>query len=206
MSFTTVKSGERQSRLFFQETAPYQGLLLKRVDWRSLPVEAVSSLVDGFEDAKGIAPRIWLEAQDPTQAVHVPLQNRKNSAELQGLIGLSPAEAEVTGLNKLLSSGRWFTSDDRTTIILDQDMAHALQVKTDGTETIQVWGHTFTVIGSFDGARFDKALDLDGEPLTPVTFPKNQDLKSVKLNKKPWNRGDDIRSFQSRYHHIPASQ
>ena len=206
MSFTTVKSGERQSRLFFQETAPYQGLLLKRVDWRSLPVEAVSSLVDGFEDAKGIAPRIWLEAQDPTQAVHVPLQNRKNSAELQGLIGLSPAEAEVTGLNKLLSSGRWFTSDDRTTIILDQDMAHALQVKTDGTETIQVWGHTFTVIGSFDGARFDKALDLDGEPLTPVTFPEESGSEISEVEQEAMESGDDIRSFQSRYHHIPASQ
>jgi len=107
MSFTTVKSGERQSRLFFQDTAPYQGLLLKRVDWRSMPVEAVDSLVDGFENTEGIAPRIWLEARDATQAVHVPLQYGKNSAELQGLIGLSPAEAKVTGIDTLLSSGRW---------------------------------------------------------------------------------------------------
>jgi len=133
---------------FFNDTAPYQGLLLKRVDWRSLPVEAVGNLVDGFKDAQGIAPRIWLEAQDPTQAVHVPLQYGQNSAELQGLIGLSPSEAEVTGLDKLLSSGRWFSSDDRIPIILDQNMARALGVATDGTETIQVWGHSFTVIGT----------------------------------------------------------
>ena len=206
MSFTTVKSGERQSRLFFNDTAPYQGLLLKRVDWRSLPVEAVDNLVDGFKDAKGIAPRIWLEAKDPTQAVHVPLQFGKHRAELQGLIGLSPSEAEVTGLDKLLSSGRWFSSGDRTSIILDQDMAGALGVATDGTQTIQLWGHSFTVIGTFDGAKFDKALDLDGEPLTPVTFPQEAGSEISEVEQEAMESGEDIRSFQSKYHHIPASQ
>ncbi len=206
MSFTTVKSGERQSRLLFNDTAPYRGLLLKRVDWRSLPVEAVAGLVDGFKDAQGIAPRIWLEAQDPTQAVHVPLQHGESSAELQGLIGLSPSEAEITGLDKLLTDGRWFTSNDRTTILLDQDMAHALQVKTDGTGTVKLWGYTFTVIGTFNGALFDKALDLDGEPLTPVTFPEESSSEISEEEQEAIESGEDIRSFQSRYHHIPASQ
>ncbi len=206
MSFTTVKSGERQNRLLFQSSAPYQGLLLKRVDWRSLPVEAVSSLIDGFEDAKGIAPRIWLEAGNPAQAVHVPLQNGANSAELEGLIGLSPSEADVTGINKLLHSGRWFTSDDRLSIILDQDMAEALDVKGDGSSTIQLWGYPFTVIGTFKGTEFDQALDLDGEPLTPVTFPEESGSEITEVEQEAMESGDDIRSFQSRYHHIPASQ
>lgn len=206
MSFTTVKSGERQSRLFFQDTAPYQGLLLKRVDWRSLPVEAVGNLVDGFQDAKGVAPRIWLEAENATQAVHVPLQHGQNNAELQGLIGLSPSEVEVTGLDTILTSGRWFTSTDRTAIIIDQDMAEALQVKTDGTETIDMWGHPFTVIGSFHGATFDQTVDLDGEPLTPVTFPEESGTEISEVEQEAMESGDDIRSFQSRYHHIPASQ
>lgn len=206
MSFTTVKSGERQSRLLFNDNAPYRGLLLKRVDWRSLPVEAVDSLVDGFKNAKGIAPRIWLEAQNPTQAVHVPLQHGKNSAELQGLIGLSSSEPEVTGLDKLLTAGRWFTSNDRTVILLDKDMARTLQVKTDGTGTIQVWGHPFTVIGTFDGALLDKALDLDGEPLTPVTFPEESGSEISEVEQEAIESGEDIQSFQGRYHHIPASQ
>ncbi len=206
MSFTTVKSGERQSRLLFQETSPYQGLLLKRVDWRSLPVEAVSNLVDSFEDAKGIAPRIWLEAGNPTQAVHVPLQHGANSAELEGLIGLSPSEADITGLDKLMSSGRWFNSDDRLSIILDQDMAEALRVKSDGSSTIQLWGYPFTVIGTFKGADFDQALDLDGEPLTPVTFPEESETEITEVEQEAMESGDDIRSFQSRYHHIPASR
>ncbi len=206
MSFTTVKSGKRQSRLFFQESAPYQGLLLKKVDWQSLPVEAVSILVEGFQDASGIAPRIWLEAKNSTQAVHVPLQHNNNSAELQGLIGLSPSETEVTGLDKLLTAGRWFTSNDRLAIILDRNMAQALNVPTDGTGKIKVWGQDFTVIGSFDGASFDQALDLDGESLTPVTFPEESGAAITEVEQEAMESGDDIRSFQSRYHHIPASQ
>lgn len=206
MSFTTVKSGERQSRLFFQDTAPYQGLLLKRVDFRSLPVEAVDNLVDGFQNARGIAPRIWLEARNPTQAVHVPLQHNKNSAELQGLIGLSPAEADVTGLGKLLISGRWFNDKDQLAIILDQGIASELGVKTDGTESIKVWGYDFTVIGSFEGTVFDQAIDLDGDPLTPVTFPEESGAELTEVEQEALESGDDIRSYQSRYHHIPASQ
>ncbi|MBU1453660.1 MAG: ABC transporter permease, partial [Proteobacteria bacterium] len=206
MSFTTVKSGKRQSRLFFLERAPYQGLLLKKVDWRSLPVEAVSILVDGFQDATGIAPRIWLEAKEATQAVHVPLQHNENNAELQGLIGLSPSEAEVTGLDRLLTAGRWFTSDDRLAIILEQNMANALGVRANGTEKIKLWGQDFTVIGSFAGTSFDQTLDLDGEPLTPVTFPEESGTEITEVEQEAIESGDDIRSFQGRYRHIPASQ
>ena len=166
----------------------------------------MGSLIDGFENTEGIAPRIWLEARDASKAVHVPLRHKKNKATLQGLIGLSPAEAEVTGLNHLLSSGRWFTDDDRLAIILDENMAKALSVKTDSSETITVWGYDFTVIGSFSGQRIDNALDLDGEPLTPVTFPQESGSELTEVEQEAMESGDDIRSFQSRYHHIHASQ
>jgi ABC-type lipoprotein release transport system permease subunit len=206
MSFTSVKSGQRQGRLFFQETAPYLGLLLKRVDWRSLPVEAVNNLVNGFQDTQGIAPRIWLEAGDPTQSVHVPLRNGTRSAELLGLIGLSPAEAQVTGLDSVLTAGRWFTSSDTSAIILDEDMARSLNVKVDGSQSIQMWGQPFTVIGTFKGSQLDQTLDLDGEPLTPVTFPEEAGAATTEVEQEALESGDDIRSFQSRYHHIAASQ
>ncbi len=206
MSFTTVKSGERQSKLFFQDTAPYQGLLLKRVDWRSLPVKAVDKLVNGFENCRGIAPRVWLEAHEAAKAVHVPLRNGNNSAELQGLIGLSPSEVQVTGLDKLLTSGRWFTEEDSLSVILDKDMAQALDVLTDGSQKIQLWGYDFTVIGSFEGKQIDQTLDLDGEPLTPVIFPDESGSAITEIEQEAIESGADIRSFQSRYRHIPASQ
>ncbi len=206
MSFTSVKSDERQGRLFFQETAPYQGLLLKRVDWRSLPVEAVNSLVNGFQDSRGIAPRVWLEAGDPTQSVHVPLRREDKSAELLGLIGLSPAEARVTGMDRILTAGRWFNTDDSSAIILEEAMAKRLNVKADGTEQILLWGQPFTVIATFAASRFDQALDLDGEPLSPVTFPEESGTAITEVEQEAMESGDDVRSFQSRYRHIAASQ
>jgi hypothetical protein len=138
--------------------------------------------------------------------VHVPLRHKKNKATLQGLIGLSPSEAEVTGLNNLMNSGRWFNDDDRMAIILDQDMAQALEVKTDGSENVTLWGYDFTVIGSFVGQKIDTALDLDGEPLTPVIFSQESGAEITEVEQEAMESGDDIRSFQSRYHHIPASQ
>ena len=89
---------------------------------------------------------------------------------------------------------------------LDENMAKALSVKTDSSETITVWGYDFTVIGSFSGQRIDNALDLDGEPLTPVTFPQESGSELTEVEQEAMESGDDIRSFQSRYHHIPASQ
>ncbi len=206
MSFTTVKSGTRQNKLFFQEHSPYLGLLLKQVDWRSLPVEAVDGLADGFQNAGSVAPRIWLEAKNPAQTVHISLQNGRKHAELQGLIGLSPAEAQVTGLDKLLTGGRWFNKNDRAAIILSEDMVNALSIATDGSASVQIWGCPFTVVGTFKGTDFDQTLDLDGEPLTPVTFPDESAGDITEVEKDAMESGDDVRSFQSRYHHIPASR
>lgn len=206
MSFTTVKSGQRQNRLFFQDTSPYLGLLLKRVDWRSLPVEAEASLVDGFKDATGIAPRIWLEARDATQSVQVPLRYDSREAELQGLIGLSPSEAAVTGLDRILRSGRWFRPTDHSAILLEEKMAQSLRVPGDGTASITLWGQDFLVIGTFSGTGLDTALDLDGEPLTPVTFSKEAGSGITEVEQEAIESGEDLRSFQSRYHHIPGSQ
>ncbi len=69
-----------------------------------------------------------------------------------------------------------------------------------------MWGESFTVVGAFDSYTFDQALDLDGEPLTPVTFPQESGADITEVEQDAMESGDDIRSFQSRYHHIPASQ
>jgi hypothetical protein len=71
--------------------------------------------------------------------------------------------------------------------------------------TILLWGTPFTVIGTFSGEILDRAYDLDGEPLTPVTFPDEaaQDMSDVEF--EAMESGEDIRGFQSRYVHLPAA-
>jgi len=206
MSFTTIKSNRKQVRLDFQDDAPYTGLLLKKVGWQSLPPQAMDILVNSMMTTSKPAPRVWLVARDPTKQVTVPL--RTNSAEIitHGLIGLSPNEAAVTGLNRLLNWGRWFEESDRQVIILEEQMALQLGVTKKGNKLINLWGIPFTVIGTFNGEIFDSATDLDGEPLTPVTFPDEAGSEITEAEQEAVESGDEVRSFQSRYQHIPANQ
>lgn len=203
MSFTTVKSNVQENRLFFKEDAPYQGLLLQRLNWRSLPTQATEILENSMQDISAPAPRVWLEAADPTRTIQMPLRHKSQSTFIQGLVGLSPHEATVTGLDRLLSAGRWFADGDHNTIILSDSTAQELGVSVGGT--IAVWGTEFEVIATFPGAVLDTALDLNGEPLTPVTFPSDLSGELSDTELEAIESGDDIQSFQGRYTHIPAS-
>ncbi len=206
MSFTTIKSNSKQVRLDFRADAPYQGLLLKKLNWQSLPPQATDILLNSMTQVNKPAPRIWLEAGDPTKPVTVPLRKNGRELEIHGLIGLSPNEAKVTGLDNLLISGRWFTDRDNQAILLEQQMARQLGVDIRSDNRISLWGIPFTVIGTFDGKQFDQAVDLDGEPLTPVIFPDESTSDLTDVEQEALESGDDIRSFQSRYRHIPANQ
>lgn len=204
MSFTTIKSSRQEVRLPFQTEAPYQGLLLKRLNRQSLPPQATDILVSSMSSVSRPAPRVWLEGKDPARPVSVPLRQGNAEIQIQGLIGLSPNEAYVTGLDQLLTSGRWFTDVDQTSIILEEQMAVRLGVATGGN--ISLWGAPFTVIGTFAADTFEKALDLDGEPLTPVIFPEEAGKEMSEEEMEALESGDDLRSFQSRYQHISANQ
>ncbi len=205
MSFTTVKSNQQENRLFFHAQAPYRGLLLKKLNWRSMPAQATGILEGSMRTISNPAPRVWLESADLTRSLQLPLRRGNSRTTIQGLIGLSHHEAEVTGLNTLLSSGRWFKEDDYNTIILSDSSASALGVTPGSQETILLWGSPFTVIGTFAGETLDRTYDLDGEPLTPVIFPDEaaQDMSDVEF--EAIESGEDIRGFQSRYVHLPAS-
>lgn len=206
MSFTTIKSNRKEVRLPFQSQAPYQGLLLKRVNRQSLPPQATDILVNSMSAINRPAPRIWLEGKDPARPVSVPLRRGETEIDIQGLIGLSPNEAYVTKLDTLLITGRWFTDDDQMAIILEEQMADRLGVRADSKQTVSLWGSPFTVIGTFKAETFEKAIDLDGEPLTPVIFPEEAGKEISEEEMEALESGDDVRSFQSRYQHIPARQ
>jgi ABC-type lipoprotein release transport system permease subunit len=206
MSFTTIKSNQKQVRLLFQPEAPYQGLLLKKVNHLSLPPEATDILVNSMSSINQPAPRVWLESIDPSTPVSVPLRNGEKEVEVNGLIGLSPNEAFVTQLDTLLESGRWFTEQDSSAIILEEQMASQLGIDPQNSPEVLLWGTPFTVIGTFNADRLDQAIDLDGEPLTPVIFPDEESGGMTEEELEALESGDDVRSFQSRYQHIPASQ
>lgn len=206
MSFTTIKSNRQQVRLLFQPQAPYKGLLLKKVNWQSLPPQATDILVNSMSSISRPAPRVWLEGTDPSRPVNVPLRKDNREITVNGLIGLSPNESFVTRLDILLTAGRWFTGKDRTAIILEEQTAKQLGADLDEQSEILLWGTPFTVIGTFNADDLEQTKDLDGEPLTPVIFPEEAGTEMTEEELEALESGDDVRSFQSRYTHIPAGQ
>lgn len=206
MSFTTIKSNQKQVKLPFQTVSPYQGLLLKKVNGQSLPPQATDILVSSMGSKNSPAPRIWLEGKDPSRPALTPLRRNGHEIEIQGLIGLSPNEAKVTKLDTILQKGRWFTETDKSSIILEQQMAKRLGVHDIGNDEVLLWGSPFTVIGVFRAKDFEKAIDLDGEPLTPIIFPDEAAGDMTEAEMDALESGDDVRSFQSRYRHVGAGQ
>ncbi len=204
MSFTAVKSVRRHARILFEPEPPYHGVLLKNPNWRSLPPEAAGEIGRAFPPGTVVAPRAWLEEEDPTRWPVVPLAVDGRRAEAQGLLGLSAAEARVSGIDRVLVAGRWFREDEREAVLLPERLAAALGIDPARLEgaRVRIGGVDFAVVGIFSGRGLEQRRDLDGEPLTPVFFVQEQAAELGEEELEALESGDDVRELQSRYQHV----
>jgi len=204
MSFTSAKSMRRHARVLYDSQAPYQGFLLKNVNWRSLPPEAFGRIENSFGGQAVSAPRVWLEDEDRTRSTRIPVNRNGRVFEAQGMVGLSADEAKVSGIDAILLAGRWLRPDDRQAVLLPQRMAEQLNIDLtrQPNQTVSLWGMPFKVIGIFSGSKLQERNDLDGEPLTPVIFPREMSSELTEVEEEALESGDDVREFQSRYQHI----
>ncbi len=206
MSFTSVKTNRQHTRMFYQDRALYPGILMKNVNWQDLPPEALGVITNQFRDSGLVAPRVWLEDADRTRAPRIPLRYGDKRYEAQGMIGLASIEPAVTGLDKVLIGGRWFTQDEEHAVLISDRMAQELGLGTSppaGTRVL-LWGLPFEVTGVFSGERLQGRPDLDGETLTPVTFPSDIALEMTEVEMEALESGDEVRDLQGAYQHIPA--
>ena len=206
MSFTSVKSMRRHARLLYEPTAPYQGFLLKNVNWDDLPPQALGYISNNFAQ-KGISvPRVWLQDEDKTRSCSIPVYRNGRSFEARGLIGLSYLEPQVSGLDEILIEGRWLAENELNSILLPERMAENLGIDPRRLDNmvVSMWGMPFKVVGVFSGQKMQQRLDLDGEPLTPVTFPREVSTQMSEAEAEALESGDEVREFQSRYEHIAA--
>ena len=103
-----------------QANAPYQGFLLKNVNWRDLPSEALGFISNAFAGKGTAVPRVWFENEDKTRAQSIPVRLQDQIFEAQGLVGLSHQEGIVSGLDKILIGGRWFSENELHVALLPQ--------------------------------------------------------------------------------------
>ena len=208
MSFTSVKNIRQHSKLLYNDHTPYQGLLVKQLNWKGIPNEAFKTIENTMVENMIAAPRAWLETENRTQATKIPIRYQDRTFEANGLIGLSPKEPEISGLSNFMTQGRWFSDEDRYSIIISERMANQLNLLNHDPKDryIQLWSIPFKVIGLFSGDAFDQFKDLDGEPITPAIFPDEVFQATTEAEMEAMESGDDIQVFQSRYKHIPFDQ
>jgi hypothetical protein len=204
MSFTSVKSMRQHTRLLFDKRSPYHGFLLKNVNWTDMPPEASDTISNAFEEKAIVAPRAWLEEEDRTRATVIPIRRGTHTYEARGLVGLSALETAVTGIDSILVGGRWFEERERNVVLLPERMAVNLGIDpaNPNEEMVFLWGMPYRTVGVFSGQQLMTRTDLDGEPLTPVTFPSETTMAMTEVEMDAMESGDDVRSFQSRYQHI----
>jgi hypothetical protein len=204
MSFTSAKSMRRHARVLYDSNTPYQGFLLKNVNWRSLPPEAFGRIANSFGGKAIAAPRVWLEDEDRTRSTRIPVFFKDSEYEAQGMVGLSADEPKVSGLDKVIVAGRWLLPGERQVALLSERMAEQLQFDLSRplNQTVSLWGMPFKVVGIFSGKDLQERIDLDGEPLTPVTFPREMSSELSEVEEEALESGDEVREFQSRYQHI----
>jgi hypothetical protein len=205
MSFTSVKSMRHHARLLYQPTAPYQGFLLKNVSWDDLPLQALGFIGNNFLQ-KGISvPRVWLQDDDKTRPCRIPVSRNGRSFEAQGLVGLSHLEPRVSGIDEILIGGRWLAENELDTILLPRRMAENLGIDphNPGNAVVSMYGMPFKVVGVFSAKKLQQRTDLDGEPETPVIFPREASSEMSEAETEALESGEDVREFQSRYEHIP---
>ncbi len=204
LSFTSLTPVVSISRLRHPEGVPsYRGLLIRDRGWQPLPLPLQTSVDRTFApgaDAPGavVAARSWFFSDRSGQLSQVDLTAVENgpderlvgsgSAPAGGgdftavaLIGMDPQEAKVTGVAGTLLAGRWFTAPDEPGIILPQHMATRLGLG-EGERAlghrVRLFGQEVPVIGVFEAQRFDALRDIDGEPLTPVNFVLQQEIRA----------------------------
>ncbi len=206
MSFTAVKSMRHHARLLYEPTAAYNGFLLKNVNWRDLPPQALGFITNNFAQ-KGISvPRVWLEDQDRTRTTRLPVYFNGRSFEAQGLVGLSHLEPRVSGLDEILIGGRWLAENELNTILVPARMAQVLGIDPQNPQgaVVTMWGMPFEVVGVFSGEKLQQRADLDREPQTPATFPREVSGEMTEEEVEAMESGDDVREFQSLYQHVPG--
>ncbi|MBW2564581.1 MAG: hypothetical protein JRE29_11215, partial [Deltaproteobacteria bacterium] len=74
MSFTSVKNIRQHSKLLYNDQTPYQGLLMKQLNWKDLPSEAFKTIENTTASLMIAAPRAWLETESRTRPTRIPIR------------------------------------------------------------------------------------------------------------------------------------
>jgi len=175
LSFTSIQTALRFNQIERDNEGLYEGILIRSKAWTPLEESVLDYAHSNFGDIASIAPRSWY---DNRKKAHIKLKYGNNAHNALGVLGLTPEEVDVTGLDRALMAGRWFLPGEERVCILPSEMiaAAALDIATedvdrqDGSVQIRVFGQSFIVVGIINSKRMKELKDLDDETMTPADF------------------------------------
>ena len=173
LSFTSISSTIQFYRLPRGDRVAYEGALVRERNWRGLQQVALEYVRSNFGVHAAVVPRAWYMLPDVSGRAHIhfSVPGSGASSSAYGIVGMSPEEPRVMGIDRLLlEGGRWFRPGERDVCILPDDLAALVGIGPEdaGRTRIRTLGQEYTVIGLIDAEAFNRMQDLDQEKLTPV--------------------------------------
>ncbi|MEM1508373.1 MAG: FtsX-like permease family protein [Thermofilaceae archaeon] len=156
----------------------FEGLLIRAYPWDQLNFLTYEMYNNYLEGKCYIAPRAFL--YPPPLLVAMPGVTTgllylgfspQLKTQIYGMLVLSPNEVNVSGLDRLIVRGRWFSEGDVYAVILTESVSSSLSQELgrpiDAGSTIKLWGLELRVVGIISD-RVANFTNPDGEPVTPI--------------------------------------
>ena len=171
LSFTSIQTTLKFNQIERDNEGLYEGMMIRSKAWNPLEESVLDYARSNFGNRASVAARSWY---DNRTKAHIKMKHGAKAHNALGVLGLTPEESGVTGLDRALIAGRWFEEGDEKVCILPSDMVVPAYLDIDLTEMgkaqIRVFGELFTVIGVLDSKRMKDLKDLDDEIMTPADF------------------------------------
>ena len=176
LSFTSIQTSLRFNQIERDNEGLYEGIMIRSKAWTPLEESVYEYALSHFGDRAVVAPRSWYD--NKTKA-HIKMKRGVGEHNALGVLGLTPQESEITGLDRALMAGRWFRPGEEKVCIIPNDMIGETQDKLDvdltavnageGVE-VRVFGDQFRIVGVLSSKKMKQLKDLDDEMMTPADF------------------------------------
>ena len=172
LSFTSFNAQVRYMAFKVAHEGAYEGALIRDRGWNPLAYPTFDYALSHFGEEGIVSPRGWYISFDKEQKKYIEVKRGDKVYRSTGLLGLSHLEPQVTGVDRAVKAGRFFTRSDEGSCLLSEEMGLALGIGPGdvGKVAVQVFGKELKIAGLFDAETFSNVVDLDNEPLTPADF------------------------------------
>jgi len=188
LSFTVVSSRTRYYRVPRPYEGSYDGILFRDRNWMPIKASMQDYIAYAFKGTGAVVvPRAWLFSERDNN-LSIPIKGPTGKwFDIPAAVGVYPDEAKVSGLDRLLTAGRWISDAFSPQCVLPSSVAAALDVDLSdpARSTIEAFGVRWRVVGIIDSERLGKFADLDGEPISPIaarTGPQARQMTATAAN------------------------